>query len=136
MGKQRIAQLLAQLKENQDQDLENSAAIFSVAQVAVNALKEDQSSSAPPLIPSPSLFPQPPVLTTITRADLLERYGSFNGCRKAAKQLGIHFQGTPSWSRLEAAFSYRETCEQLIKAYLKMHPNADLNGVSFIFDIP
>ena len=125
MGKQNVAQLLAQLKENQAKDLENAAAIYTVAQVAVNALEPSEASPAQ-ASPVLALSESPKV----TRADLLEQYGSFNQCRRAAKDLGIRFSRTPSWKMLEAAFSYREICQQLVQTYLKQHPDPNLRGVS------
>lgn len=126
MGKQRIAHLLEQLKDNQQRELENAAAIYTVAQVAINELRaqgtEDASSSTP-LLPAAPGF--------LTQTDLLERYGSFNGCRKAAKDQGIKFSRTPSWQQLIAAFSYVETFQHLIRDYVRAHPTAELHGVSF-----
>ena len=126
MGKQRVEQLLAQLKETEAKDIENAAAIYTVAQVAVNALEQPQ---LPQLEPAGL-----PVVSIITKSELLDRYGSFNGCRKAAKKLGIKFSKTPSWQKLEAAFSYREACQKLIKNYLETYPSEHLQGISL--DIP
>lgn len=126
MGKQRVQQLLDQLKENQAKDIENAAAIYTVAQVAVNALHESTDESSAPQLSAAAL----PAVASIAKADLLERYGSFNGCRKAAKELGIKFSKTPSWATLEAAFSYRKACRQLIQSYLTAYPNEHLNNVS------
>ncbi|MGP1384286.1 MAG: hypothetical protein ACTS2F_12055 [Thainema sp.] len=126
MGKQRVQQLLDQLKENQAKDIENAAAIYTVAQVAVNALNESTNESSAPQLSASAL----PTVASITKADLLERYGSFNDCRKAAKALGIKFSKTPSWDKLEAAFSYRVACHQLVQSYLAAYPNEHLNNVS------
>ncbi|MBD1913745.1 MULTISPECIES: hypothetical protein [unclassified Leptolyngbya] len=130
MGKQRVTQLLAQLRENQAKDLENAANIYTVAQVAVNALDAAEGQSTEPsqqkALPEVPL----PAIPTITKAALLEQYGSFNGCRLAAKKLGIRFSKTPSWAKMEAAFSYREACQQLIQQYLKKNPNEHLQGVA------
>lgn len=125
MGKQRVAQLLAQLHENQAKDLENAAAIYTVAQVAVDAL--DQGEEEGRSLPAAADLPPTPV---ITQAKLKEQYGSFNGCRQAAKKLGIRFSKTPSWAKLEAAFSYREICQQLIQTYLEQYPSEHLQGVT------
>jgi len=130
MGKQQVAQLLAQLKENQAKDLENAAAIYTVAQVAVEALEAAEEEGRSPLAPPQPSLPPSLSLPSITKAELLERYGSFNGCRQAAKKLGIRFSKTPSWAKMEAAFSYREACQQLIHSYLEQHPNPHLQGVT------
>lgn len=122
MGKQRVTQLLAQLRENQAKDAENAAAIYTVAQVAVDALNQAQSSS-----PVASL-PAAPVLD---KAELLKRYGSYKGCRRAAKEQGIRFRKTPSWSALEAAFSTYEACKALVRNYVAENPNQHLQGVVF-----
>jgi len=132
MGKERVAQLLAQLKENQEKDLENAAAIYTVAQVAVDALEAAEGEGRSLLLSPQEMLLQPapfPAPATITKTELLERYGSFNGCRKAAKQLGIHFSKTPSWATIEAAFSYREACQNLIQTYVNQHPSKYLQGV-------
>lgn len=129
MGKQRVAQLLTQLKENQTKDLENAAAIYTVAQVAVDALNPAQTSHAEFGLPAL------PAIRDITKADLIERYGSFNGCRKAARQLGIRFKRTPSWPKLETAFSYQEACQKLMQTYLQAYPNEHLSGVSLDIEL-
>lgn len=129
MGKQRVTQLLAQLRENQAKELENAANIYTVAQVAVNALEADEGRSAAlspqELLPAATF----PTVPTVTKAALLEQYGSFNGCRQAAKTLGIRFSKTPSWAKMEAAFSYRDACQQLIQDYLKKYPSKHLQGI-------
>lgn len=122
MGKQRVTELLAKLQENQAKDLENAANIYTVAQVAVNALEAEEGRS----LPAATL----PAVPTITKASLLEQHGSFNGCRQAAKKLGIRFSKTPSWAQMEAAFSYREACQQLIRQYIEKNPNKNLQGVT------
>jgi ERCC4-type nuclease len=122
MGKQRVAQLLTQLKENQTKDIENAASIYTVAKVAVDALDQAQV----PQLESPI-----PEISKITKAELLKQYGNFNGCRKAAKELGIKFKKTPSWEKLEVAFSYQKACQQLVQNYLKTYPNKAVEGVSF-----
>lgn len=127
MGKQRVSQLLAQLKENQQKDIENAAGIFTVAQVAVDALNQSENSQQASLLP--------PVQAKVTKKDLLERYGSFNGCRSAARKEGIIFSKTPSWPTLEAAFSYREAVQQLVQQYLATYPNRQLEGVSLQIDL-
>lgn len=124
MGKQRIAELLTQLRDNQSQDVENAAAIYTVAQVAVNALDETAE-------PHSSGTAQLPASVTVSKAELLERYGSFNGCRRAAKELGIRFPKTPSWSALEAAFSYHQVFHDLIQQSFAAKPNKHLAGVTF-----
>ncbi len=125
MGKQRVTQLLEQLKENQAKDLENAAAIYTVAQIAVDELH--QSSTLPAQLASATL----PVVNDINKNELIKRYGSFNGCRKAAKEAGIQFKKTPSWLQLEAAFRYQEAYEKLVKMYMQAYPNEHLSGVSF-----
>lgn len=122
MGKQRVTQLLAQLRENQAKEVENAAAIYTVAQVAVDALNSAQpSATTPKLVAAPVL----------DKAELLRRYGSFKGCRRAAKEQGIRFRKTPSWAALEAAFNSYEACKSLVRGYLAENPNPNLRGVVF-----
>ncbi|NCJ05994.1 hypothetical protein GS597_05600 [Synechococcales cyanobacterium C] len=121
MGKQRIADLLSQLQDNHTQELENAAAIYTVAQVAVDALESTPAALAAAL----------PGVGALSKTQLLDQYGSFNGCRKAAKSLGIHFHKTPSWAQLEAAFRYRQVCDRILQMYLNVYPNDDLEGISF-----
>ncbi len=123
MGKKRITQLLEQLKHNQQQDIQNAAAIYTVAQVAVNELQAQVEQMEPP--PPAALS----AASTLTKADLERRYGSYNGCRKAAKQLGIRFQGTPRWPQLVRGFEYYETIQQLVSLHMAAHPAPDLVGV-------
>ncbi len=129
MGKQRITQLLAQLQDQQQQDLKNAAAIFTVAQVAVNQLEAQLAPPPPPQIEASqpaALLPAAP----LNQAELKRRYGSHVGCRKAAKALGIKFSKTPTWRSLAAAFIYQDNCQQLIQAYLQEHPSPDLQNVT------
>ncbi|MBW4466234.1 MAG: hypothetical protein KME07_12470 [Pegethrix bostrychoides GSE-TBD4-15B] len=128
MGKQRITQLLEQLQENQQQDLAHAAAIFTVAQVAVNQL-ETQVLEPPALPLPPSSLAALPA-AALDQAELKRRYGSHVACRKAAKMLGIRFSKTPSWQKLAAAFTYQAAAEQLIQAYLQEHPSPDLQHVA------
>lgn len=128
MGKKRIAQLLDQLHENHQADVENSATIFTVAQVAVNhlAAASDQIQPNLPILPPARL---------VNREELKRRYGSFNACRTAAKQAGIRFSGHATWDQLEAAFSYFESLQNLIQSYMDSHPNPKLQGVSMEFKL-
>lgn len=127
MGKKRIDQLLEQFKENQQQDLHNAAAIYTVAQVAVNELQAQAQQESPWGGTTEALPPAPP---TFTKSELLQRYKSYNGCRSAAKQQGIKFSRTPSWKQLEIAFGYLETCQHWINAYMHQYPQPGLQGVS------
>jgi len=125
MGKKRVTQLLEQLKTNQQMELQNAAAIFTVAQVAVNELQEKIS----PNIESTAVeLPSAPVL--LNKAELLRRYGSYKGCRRAAKEQGIKFSRTPSWERLAAGLSYVDAFQKLTKAYVETHPSPALNGMT------
>lgn len=125
MGKQKIEQLLEQLQNNHSQDIQNAAAIFTVAQGAVNQL--NQLKELEGLAPEQNALPAAPI--SLTKADLESRYGKFNACRAAAKRAGITFSKTPSWSQLIAAFSYLDACQSCVKTYLQRHPCADLKGV-------
>jgi hypothetical protein len=131
MGKKRVTQLLEQLKDNQQQELQNAAAIFTVAQVAVNQLQQAAPAAAVNLADDRiSIAALPPAPMLLNQAELLQRYGSYRGCRKAAKAQGIKFSRTPSWKQLVAAFSYVEACRQVIQTYVAAHPSPDLRGVS------
>jgi hypothetical protein len=125
MGKQRIAKLLNQLESNQQDDLKNAAAIYAVAQVAVNQL-DSQSFQAPSSV---ALLP-PSAPPNLDKTDLLRLYGSYNGCRKAAKNVGIKFETTPSWQQLAQAFSYAEALKLLTLQYLEAYPAPDLKQVT------
>lgn len=135
MGKKKIAQLLEQLQENQQQELQNAAAIYTVAQVAVNQLQaqfpdavvEETKALPAGLNPTAAL---PPAPRSIDQAELKKRYGSHVACRQAAKQLGIKFRKNPTWEQLTVAFSYFEACQNLITEYLQTHPNQNLQGIT------
>ena len=138
MGKKRIHQLLTHMKENQQAELRNAAAIYTVAQVAVNELAaiapaldtaETKRRAIAPISSTPALPPAVP--TALTQEDLLQRYGSYNGCRSAAKKLGIHFPKTPSWPQLITAFSYVDLFRHLIQDYAQQQRIPHLSGVQF-----
>jgi hypothetical protein len=131
MGKKRITQLLEGLKENQLRDLHNSAAIYTVAQVAVNELQQNSLQND-----QPALAALPPSLEIIDKAQLLEQYGSYNACRKAAKEQGIKFSRTPSWEQLGAALSYAEAFQEIISSYVQIHPYPKLKGTTFELIFP
>lgn len=126
MGKKRIAQLLEQFEDNQQQDLQNAAKIFTVAQVAVNGLSSRDADTS---VATPTLA-LPPSPVELNKAELLQRYGSYNECRKAAKAQGIRFSRSPSWSQLVAAFSYAESLKQLVHTYIQQYPASELQGIS------
>lgn len=131
MGKQRIAQLLNQLESDRQKDLKNSAAIYAVAQVAVNQLADYQRAEPSPQSPeSRDLTALPPASFHLDKAALLERYGSYNGCRRAAKDFGLQFSATPSWPQLTQAFSYHEALQHLTSRYLATYPSPALKGVT------
>lgn len=151
MGKKRIAELLQQLEAHRQEAIEDTAAVFTVAQVAVNELgkltgvtpdrsktssetAQEQTEDRTLISTSPvaALLPAPIV---VTKAELQQRYGSFNACRNAAKQRGIKFSKTPSWDTLVAAFSYLETLKQLFNGYLDQYPNPKLTGTTLEFPI-
>ena len=128
MGRKRINDLLEQLKENQQKELENAAAIFTIAQVAVNEL-ERQVVQEPPNLKTPlPALPAAPSLTD--KAELLRLYGSYNGCRRAAKERGIKLKGSPTWKQLAAAFSYAEALKLLAKSYIESYPNSEIKGMT------
>ena len=121
MGKQKIERLLTQLKENQQRDIQNAAAIFTVAQSAVNDLA--QVETAHEVMALPDRLP-----LQLTKSDLIERYGNYNACRRAAKKQGISFSRSPRWSQIVAAFNYAEVCQACVTRYISQHPSADLKG--------
>jgi len=130
MGKKRITQLLDQLQANHEAELKNAAQIFTVAQVAVNQLNQQAEPTVNSL---PATSFQPP--TVLDRAVLEQRYGSFNACRKAAKQLGIQFHRTPSWAQLVAAFSYFDVLQKLVQDYTTAFPDANLPIMTMAFKL-
>ncbi len=129
MGKQKLDRLLAQLQDNHREDIQNAAAIFAVAQSAVNQLEQPKADGSLRL----SASSRAPL--HLTKSDLIERYGHYNGCRKAAKQAGIVFHKTPSWAQLIVAFNYRESCQACISDYIQQHPNPDLQGISLMLNL-
>lgn len=130
MGKKRITQLLEELKENQFHELHNSAAIYTVAQVAVNELQQQNLQMDEQPI---AALPSTPKI--IDKAQLLKQYGSYRACRKAAKERGIKFSRTPSWEQLVAALSYADIFQQIITSYVETYPNSKLKGTSFEVNI-
>ncbi|XHX75810.1 MAG: hypothetical protein RBJ76_15300 [Stenomitos frigidus ULC029] len=130
MGKKRINQLLDQLHTNHQAELKNAAQIFTVAQVAVNHLSE-QAASISVALPV-SRFQPPPA---VDQAALKQRYGSFNECRKAARQRGIQFHCNPTWAQLVIAFSYFDALQSLVQDYTTMFPNANLQNITMAFKL-
>jgi hypothetical protein len=124
MGKQRITELLSQLESDRQKDLKNSAAIYAVAQVAVNQLAQSSQD------PAAQNHLVPPAPLTLDKTELIQRHGSYNGCRKAAKALGIQFRTTPSWQQLAQAFSYAESLQQWVNLYLESYSTPALKGVT------
>ncbi|WP_414529968.1 hypothetical protein [Nodularia chucula] len=131
MGKKRITQLLEDLKENYQRDLHNSAAIYTVAQVAVNELKQQNS----PVNQTP-VAALPFAHNLVDKDQLIKQYGSYNGCRKAAREQGIKFSRTPSWEQLAAAFSYAEVLQQIVTNYVSTYPEPKLQGTKFEIVFP
>lgn len=129
MGKQNLDRLLAQLQDNHSEDIQSAAAIFAVAQSAVNQIDPPKDVSSL----HPSASPHAPL--QFTKADLIERYGHYNGCRKAAKLAGIVFHQTPSWAQIIAAFSYQEACQACVSTYIQQHPHPDLKGISLMLNL-
>lgn len=126
MGRKRITQLLEQLEDNQQKELKNAAAIFTVAQVAVNQLQEQALQNS-----NSAIAALPPALVLLDKSELIQRFGSHTGCRQAAKQQGIRFSRTPTWEQLVVALSYAEALHQLIENYLVTNPNPELHGITF-----
>ena len=114
-----------------NEDIENAAGIFTVAQVAVNQLEAQAQEAAHD---SAQTIAEPfRVLTAapdvLTKGELIERYGSYNGCRSAARRAGITFSSTPKWSQLIAGFSYLSACQRCIHSYLRQYPSSQLKGI-------
>ncbi len=130
MGKKRITQLIEQLKDNQQVELQNAAAVYTVATVAVNELLQQESQ-----VTESAVAALPGVPQKIDKAQLLEEYGSYNACRKAAKKQGIKFSRTPNWKQLTAAFNYAQAFQQIIIAYVEAHPDPGLKGTTFELSI-
>lgn len=126
MGKKRITQLLENLKENQQQELQNAAAIYTVAQVAVNELQQQNLQ-----VEEQPIAALPSTLQIIDKTQLIQLYGSYNACRKAAKEKGIKFSRSPSWEQLSAAFTYAENFQQIITNYIQIYPYPQLQGTKF-----
>lgn len=122
MGKQKIDRLLAKLQATHTEDVHNTAAIFTVAQGAVNQLAQ---SAEQPLLPLKTL----PAPQQLTQAELIIRYGSYNACRTAAKKAGIIFSRQPRWPQIVAAFNYLQACQACVDLYLAQHPSPDLQNI-------
>jgi len=128
MGKKRITQLLEQLEANRQAELENAAAIFTVAQVAVNKLQEQVGEpSQTPLLAAATVDP---IAEEITQATLREKYGSHQACRTAAKAQGIRFSKNPTWEQLVVAFRYAARLRHLANEYVQEHPDPAMCGVT------
>ncbi len=122
MGKKRLLELLDQLEENQQQEIQNAATIYTVAQVAVNKLEaqiRDTEQHPVSNNSSPLALPSGPVL--LSKEELLQRYGSYNACRAAAPKMGIIFKKTPSWERLIHGFSMAEALKKMSQSYLERY---------------
>ncbi|PZD73635.1 hypothetical protein C1752_02055 [Acaryochloris thomasi RCC1774] len=128
MGKKRINALLSKLKNNHQSDVENSAYIYGLAQGAVNRLEEVAEQHVDDTL----LFSEQE-LPPIDKEELKRRYDSYIGCRRAAKELGIHFSKTPSWEKLICAFRYSEALRNICYHYADQNPHPLLNG--FTVDI-
>lgn len=129
MGKKRINQLLDQLKQNQQQDIQNAAGIYTVAHIAIQELQQQIDQAEAPAESPALMLPAASAPAALTKADLEERYGSYNGCRRAAKSLGIRFQGTPRWSQLVQAFEYYDRIQEMVSSYMTQHPAPHLSGL-------
>ncbi|KAI9135117.1 hypothetical protein [Acaryochloris sp. CCMEE 5410] len=125
MGKKKINSLLKRLKENHQKDIENSAYIYSVAQGAVNQIDTVAHKQKSGITPSCKLLP-----SIIDKEELVRRYKNYNGCRKAAKTLGIKFKKTPSWNKLICAFSYAEIFKEICRDYSNNNPDPLLSGIT------
>jgi hypothetical protein len=132
MGKQTIDRLLTKLQDSHEQDIHNAAAIFTVAQGAVNQLQNrseivsktaSDAATQSTVLAAKQLAP-----LQLTQAELMNRYGNYNACRAAAKRAGITFSRSPRWTQIVAAFNYLEACQASISAYLQHYPNRDLQG--------
>lgn len=124
MGKKKIHSLLKRLKENHQKDIENSAYIYSVAQSAVNQIDTGASKQKSGSTQSYELLP-----SIIDKEELIRRYKDYNGCRKAAKILGIKFKKTPSWNKLICAFSCAEEFKEICIDYRNKNPDPLLSGI-------
>jgi hypothetical protein len=136
MGKKRIAQLLEQLEANHQADVQNAAAIYTVAQVAVNQLEQQVAHlEAEATLPAPKSAIAALPISTITTADLKQQYQTHTACRRAAKAKGIRFRTTPSWETLASAFNYFEQLQTLLRSHLADHRDRRLKGVSLEFKL-
>ncbi|KPQ35477.1 MAG: Ergtoxin family [Phormidesmis priestleyi Ana] len=131
MGKQKIDRLLAKLQDNHAQDIHDTAAIFTVAQGAVNQLAQEMGRT-PDTSEKPSSLLAPPQLT---KAELIHRYGNYNACRSAAKKAGITFSRQPRWPQIVAAFNYLEGCQKCVNTYLQQHPSPDLQDIKITLSL-
>ncbi len=131
MGKKRIHQLLEKLDTLHQADVHNAAAIYAVAQVAVNQLEAQTAVTTPNLA---GVLPASAVVQW-TKASLESQYGSFNRCRQVAKSRGIRFSKTPSWDQLVAAFNCFEALQELIQKHLATQPQPNLKGVKMEFPL-
>lgn len=78
-----------------------------------------------------ALTPVP--VSRLTVADLKQRYGSYQNCRRAAAQLGIRFPKTPSWEQLAIALSHVGALHAFWRQYCLDHP--DLAAVALGFEL-
>ena len=111
------------------------SALTSVSPAAPSPAPAPESSAVSVTSPPPQKPNQrvnPPLIsapTPLERAELIQRYGSYNECRKIAKARGIKFNGTPTWEKLAQAFSYSEAMQEISHRYMVAYPNATLSGI-------
>ncbi|PZD70761.1 Serine/threonine-protein kinase C [Acaryochloris thomasi RCC1774] len=89
------------------------------------------SSGRSPKADEPKPFPLVPVPTPLEKAELIERYGSYNECCKIAVARGIQFHGAPSWEKLIQAFSYLDAIQEFSHGYMAAYPSLALSEVKF-----
>ena len=63
--------------------------------------------------------------------ELKQRYGSYQQCRKAASQCGVHFATTPTWSQLAIAISHALYLQQFWQDYCAQYPALLQSGAQF-----
>jgi serine/threonine protein kinase len=75
--------------------------------------------------------PLVPVLAPLDKAELIQRYGSYNECCKIATTRGIQFSGNPSWDMLTQAFSYLDAVQEFSHSYMETYPSLALAEIKF-----
>ncbi|ABB57333.1 hypothetical protein [Synechococcus elongatus] len=113
MGKAKLQRLLGELEAVQLSDRQNAAAIYTVATVAVQKLKEQ--AVAPPVPALPEAAP-------VDFSAFKQQFVDHKACRQWLKGQGVQFAKTPSWEDLYQSWRYLLAVQPALTTTLQTHP--------------